>query len=81
MRLHLASGNAHKVAEFSALARASALAVEIISARDVGGMPAVVEDSGTFAGNARKKAWALHRVLPEGSCVLADDSGLSVEFL
>ncbi|MDB6127657.1 MAG: phosphatase, partial [Verrucomicrobia bacterium] len=42
---------------------------------------AVVEDSGTFAGNARKKAWALHRVLPEGSCVLADDSGLSVEFL
>jgi len=41
-------------------------------------MPAVVEDSGTFAGNARIKARALWTLLPAGSWVLADDSGLCV---
>jgi len=44
-------------------------------------MPAVVEDAGTFAGNARKKAVALRgRVAPD-SWVLADDSGLCVDAL
>ncbi|MBS0663532.1 MAG: RdgB/HAM1 family non-canonical purine NTP pyrophosphatase [Verrucomicrobia bacterium] len=81
MRLHLASANAHKVAEFSALAEEAGLPVEIVSARAVGGMPPVVEDTGTFAGNAAKKARALHARLPEGSWVLADDSGLSVAAL
>ncbi|HRE06202.1 MAG TPA: non-canonical purine NTP pyrophosphatase, partial [Opitutaceae bacterium] len=59
MKLHLASGNAHKVAEFQALVAASGLPVEIVSARAVGGMPPVDEDAGTFVGNARKKARAL----------------------
>ncbi len=81
MKLHLASGNAHKAAEFSALAKASRLAVKIVSARETGGMPEVVEDAGTFLGNARKKARALHARLPEGSWVLADDSGLCVAAL
>ena len=78
MRLYLASGNAHKAAEFAALAAGAGLAVEIIPATAVGGMPAVVEDAATFSGNARKKACALRQVLPEGSWVLADDSGLCV---
>ncbi len=81
MKLYLASGNAHKVAEMNALAAASGLAVEIISAKAVGGMPPVVEDSGTFVGNARKKAGALKAVLPADAWVLADDSGLCVDFL
>ena len=42
MKLYLASGNAHKVAEMNALARADGLAVEIISAKSAGGMPPVV---------------------------------------
>ena len=81
MKLHLASGNAHKAEEFQALAAASGLTVDIVSARDVGGMPAVAEDTGTFAGNARRKARALLARLPAGSWVLADDSGLCVDAL
>jgi XTP/dITP diphosphohydrolase len=81
MNLYLASGNAHKVAEMNALAQASGLPVTIVSAKAVGGMPPVVEDTGTFVGNARKKALALHALLPSGSWVLADDSGLCVDAL
>jgi XTP/dITP diphosphohydrolase len=41
-------------------------------------MPAVDEDTGTFLGNARKKAAALQARLPEDAWALADDSGLCV---
>lgn len=81
MKIYLASGNAHKVAELQALAAASQLSVEILSARAVGGMPPVVEDAGTFVGNARKKARALHSILPPDGWSLADDSGLCVDHL
>lgn len=85
MRLHLASGNAHKVQEFQALADGAAMRglarIEIVSARVVGGMPPVDEDTGTFVGNARKKAQALRAKLPAGSWVLADDSGVCVDAL
>lgn len=78
---YLASGNAHKVAELQSLADASALPVTIRSARDVGGMPHVDEDTGTFAGNARKKALALRPRVPADAWALADDSGLCVDAL
>ena len=81
MRIYLASGNAHKAREFQALADAGALPVEIVSAVSAGGMPPVAEDTGTFAGNARKKARALRERLPPGSWSLADDSGLCVDAL
>jgi len=79
--IYLASGNAHKVAEMGALAARDGLAVEIVSAKALGGMPAVVEDTGTFRGNARKKARALWAIAPKGSVVLADDSGVCVDHL
>jgi XTP/dITP diphosphohydrolase len=81
MKLYLASGNAHKTAEFQALVNASGLPLEVLSARTVGGMPTVVEDAGTFVGNARKKARALKACVPAGEAVLADDSGLCVAAL
>jgi len=81
MKLYLASGNAHKAQEMNALAVASGLAVEIVSAKDVGGMPPVEEDTGTFTGNARKKALALKAKLPPDAWVLADDSGVCVDAL
>ena len=81
MRLHLASANAHKVAEFGALAAGAGLPFEVVSARETGGMPPVEEDTGTFAGNAAKKARALRATLPADSWVLADDSGLCVDAL
>ena len=81
MKLYLASGNAHKAFEMNALAAASRLAVEIVSAKTVGGMPPVEEDTGTFIGNARKKALALRAKLPPDAWVLADDSGVCVDEL
>lgn len=76
-----ASGNAHKVAELQALANRDGLALELRSAKELGGMPPVAEDAGTFAGNARKKAEALRRLAPPGSLILADDSGVCVDHL
>lgn len=81
MKLYLASGNTHKVQELRALAEASDLPVEIYSARSVGGMPKVIEDTGTFVGNARKKAHALKTLLPDDGWALADDSGICVDAL
>lgn len=79
--IYLASGNAHKAAEMAALAARDGIGVEILSAKALGGMPAVEEDTGTFAGNARKKARALWEKAPRGSLVLADDSGVCVDHL
>src|SRR3972149_6805448 len=76
--IHLASGNAPKAREMQALADASGLAVEIVPTVMT---PPVVEDTGTFAGNARKKAVALKAALPPEAWVLADDSGLCVDAL
>jgi XTP/dITP diphosphohydrolase len=88
MRLYLASGNRHKAAEFQAMADAlraggpeGGFPIEIISAAEAGGMPAVEEDTGTFLGNARKKAAALRGRLPDDAWALADDSGLCVDAL
>lgn len=76
--IHLATGNAHKVAEFQRLADASGLGLRVVAAAK---MPEVAEDTGTFAGNARKKAAALKAVLPPDAWVLADDSGVCVDAL
>jgi XTP/dITP diphosphohydrolase len=67
--LVLATRNLHKVAEMSALLRG--LPLDILSCRDLPGVPDVVEDAPTLEGNAIKKAVAAH----------ADDTGLEVEFL
>lgn len=77
-RIYLATGNAHKVQEFQQLAEASGLAIEFVRPPT---MPAVVEDAGTFVGNARKKARALKLILPADAWVLSDDSGLCVDAL
>jgi len=81
MKLYLASGNAHKAQEFQSLADASGLPLQVFSARAAGGMPPVVEDTGSFEGNARKKALALRQRLPADGWALADDSGLCVDAL
>lgn len=76
--IHLASGNPHKVQELQRLADESGLKVRIVAAVN---MPEVEEDTGTFAGNARKKAVALQALLPPEAWVLADDSGVCVDAL
>lgn len=80
----IATGNAHKVKEFNRLATVFALPeIRFISAKEMlpDGMPHVVEDSGTFIGNARLKAQALKKRVPDDIFVLADDSGLCVDAL
>jgi XTP/dITP diphosphohydrolase len=84
MRLFLASGNPHKARELQELAdarRASGPALEVLAASALGGMPAVDEDTGTFLGNARKKARALRPRVPADAWALADDSGICVDAL
>ncbi len=86
MRLYLASGNPHKAAELQAMADAmgpgaGGARIEVVSAALVGGMPHVDEDTGSFEGNARKKAQALRGRLPADGWALADDSGLCVDAL
>jgi len=80
MKIYLASGNLHKTREFQELA-GGLPKVEVISAAAIGGMPPVVEDTGTFEGNACKKARALWERLPAGAWALSDDSGLCVDAL
>lgn len=77
----LASANTHKIRELQELADQAGVAVVLRSARDLGGMPSVQEDTGTFVGNARKKARALHEVAQPGTWVMADDSGICVDAL
>lgn len=82
MIIHLASGNAHKAQEMQRLAdetpATARLALRVVPAEK---MPPVEEDTGTFVGNARKKAAALQAILPPDAWVLADDSGVCVDAL
>ncbi|MBI4575371.1 MAG: RdgB/HAM1 family non-canonical purine NTP pyrophosphatase [Planctomycetes bacterium] len=71
------SANPHKVREVVRILAGLGLALRPLA--DFPGAPAVVEDAGTFAGNAAKKARELSAAL--GLPVLADDSGLSVDAL
>jgi XTP/dITP diphosphohydrolase len=82
MKVYLASGNPHKAEEFRSMAGVDGGApIEIVSAAEIGGMPFVDEDTGSFSGNSLKKARALLGLLPADGWALADDSGLSVEAL
>jgi XTP/dITP diphosphohydrolase len=84
MRLYLATGNAHKIGELTAILAAARLDVQVSPPSALGGMPEVLEDTGTFEGNARKKAFALAARLPteaEDAWAVADDSGLCVDAL
>jgi len=79
--LYLASGNSHKVRELQELADEAELRMKFHSAATLGGMPEVVEDTGTFEGNARKKALALKSLVPDGAWIVSDDSGICVDAL
>ena len=69
-----ATGNEHKLREFRQILEPRG--VRVLGARDVGGLPDVVEDGDTFVANAVKKAVTVAR--EKGLRVLADDSGLEV---
>lgn len=78
MKLVIASNNAHKIAEISAVL--SPLGYEILSQKQAGITLEPEESGTTFAQNAKIKAHAI-RALCGGCAVLADDSGLAVDAL
>jgi len=75
MRLVLATRNAGKLRELDALLAATGV-TPVPCPEDA---PEVVEDAPTLAGNAEKKARALHAFT--GLPALADDTGLEVDAL
>ncbi|MBR3691937.1 MAG: XTP/dITP diphosphatase [Clostridia bacterium] len=77
MRMILASNNAHKAAELSAIL--SGLGVETLTLRESGYHSDPEETGTTFAENAYIKAKSLFDI--SGEAVIADDSGLMVDAL
>jgi XTP/dITP diphosphohydrolase len=75
--LLVASGNKGKLREFGELLKG--MVDTILSPADFPGLPEVEEDGATFEANAIKKARSA--ALFTGRPVLADDSGLSVDYL
>ncbi len=77
MKLLIASGNRHKVAEIAKLLQRTSW--EVCSLSDFPDVELPPEDAPDFAGNARiKAAYAAHVT---GLWTLADDSGLAVDYL
>ncbi|PIP01969.1 MAG: non-canonical purine NTP pyrophosphatase, partial [Zetaproteobacteria bacterium CG23_combo_of_CG06-09_8_20_14_all_54_7] len=76
MKLVVASNNRKKRKEIAAIL--GALGIELVAAEETISVD-VVEDAGSFAGNARKKAEAFAKA--NGLPALADDSGLCVDAL
>lgn len=70
--------NAHKMIEIRQIL--SDLPFEVVSMEEVGLNVDVVEDGETFSENAIKKAVEI-AALTQGDIVLADDSGLAVDYM
>lgn len=77
MKIIIATNNQGKVREFKAML--TPLGYEPVSLKDAGIVAEVVEDGETFEENAHKKARAIYELC--GCPVIADDSGLQVDFL
>ena len=74
----IATSNPGKLRDFAGAAATHN--VEVMPIPNFGKLPQAIEDGETFESNARKKAELYSRANP-GEIVLADDSGLEVDFL
>ena len=77
MKIIIATNNQGKVREFKAML--TPLGYEPVSLKDEGIVAEVVEDGETFEEKKNKKARAIYELC--GCPVIADDSGLQVDFL
>lgn len=77
-RIIFATGNADKMKEIRMIL--SDTGMEILSMKEAGANPDIVEDGTTFEENARIKAQAVAKLFPD-DIVLADDSGLEIDYL
>lgn len=76
-RIIFATGNAGKMREIRLIL--GDLGCEVLSMKEAGANPEIVEDGTTFAENAEIKAKAVWACT--GDIVLADDSGLVVDYI
>ena len=74
-----ATGNAGKMREIRMILED--MNVEVLSMKEAGLDPDIVEDGTTFEENALIKARAVAACLAEDAIVLADDSGLEIDYL
>ena len=86
MRIVFATGNKDKMREIREIL--GGIGAEILSMKEAGVFEDVVEDGSSFAENARIKADAIYKILAEkdpeeaeNTVVLADDSGLEIDYL
>ena len=86
MRIVFATGNKDKMREIREIL--GGLDAEILSMKEAGVFEDVVEDGSTFSENARIKADAIYKLLQAKepdlageTIVLADDSGLEIDYL
>lgn len=77
-RILIATSNPGKLRDFAGAALRHG--VEIAGLPDFSSLPSVVEDGLTFEANARKKAEGYSQYAA-GEIVVADDSGLEIDFL
>lgn len=78
MKIVLASGNKHKIAELQAILKKYIPNIEVVSMKEVGIVDDIIEDGTTFEENAMIKAKA---VAKHGYIGVGDDSGLAVDAL
>ena len=57
------------------------LDAEVVSMKEAGIQADIVEDGKTFEENAVIKATAISKLTSDGEIVLADDSGLEIDYL
>ena len=77
MRLIIASNNKGKIREFKELL--DGIGVEVVSMSEAGFTEEIAENGATFGENAQIKARAVFNAV--GGAVIADDSGLVIEYL
>ena len=78
-RIIFATGNAHKMEEIRAIL--ADLDMEVLSMKEAGIVADIVEDGNSFEENALIKARAVWELSGKQDIVLADDSGLEIDYL
>lgn len=82
-KLVVATNNSHKLQEIREILKDDK--IEVLSLKDLNIDIDVVEDRDTFTGNAEKKAIEIYNYIVQNNLgnymVMADDSGLSVDYL
>ena len=78
-KIIFATGNADKMKEIRKIL--ADLDAEVVSMKEAGIQADMVEDGKTFEENAVIKATAISKLTSDGEIVLADDSGLEIDYL